>query len=91
MGLTMLFIYYKWMMWLLLCRYLYVNSRSWPKGCVISDPMYPPPIAKEIELRVFDLKTLREVKEPLRAHRAYTPNNECFFIFLDVSQDFVAR
>ncbi|XP_044161996.1 F-box/WD repeat-containing protein 5 [Bufo gargarizans] len=71
-------------------RYLYVNSRSWPKDCVISNPMYPPPIAEEIELRVFDLKTLREVKEPLRAHRAYTPNNECFFIFLDVSQDFVA-
>ncbi|KAG9471360.1 hypothetical protein GDO78_015104 [Eleutherodactylus coqui] len=71
-------------------RYLYVNSRSWPKDCVISDPMCPPPIAEEIELRVFDLKTLREVKEPLRAHRAYTPNNECFFIFLDVSRDFVA-
>ncbi|XP_077140697.1 F-box/WD repeat-containing protein 5 [Ranitomeya variabilis] len=71
-------------------RFLYVNSRSWPKDCVISDPMYPPPIAEEIELRVFDLKTLREVKDPLRAHRAYTPNNECFFIFLDVSQDFVA-
>ena len=27
----------------------------------------------------------------LRAHRAYTPNDECFFIFLDVSQDYVAR
>uniref|UniRef100_A0A8C5QQF8 F-box and WD repeat domain containing 5 n=1 Tax=Leptobrachium leishanense TaxID=445787 RepID=A0A8C5QQF8_9ANUR len=71
-------------------RYLYVNSRSWPKDCVISDPMCPPPIAEEIELRVFDLKTLREGKTPLRAHRAYTPNNECFFIFLDVSRDFVA-
>ncbi|XP_068105061.1 F-box/WD repeat-containing protein 5 isoform X2 [Hyperolius riggenbachi] len=71
-------------------RYLYVNSRSWPRDCVISDPMDPPPIAEEIELRVFDLKTLREVKQPLRAHRAYTPNNECFFIFLDVSNDFVA-
>ncbi|XP_063289061.1 F-box/WD repeat-containing protein 5 [Pelobates fuscus] len=71
-------------------RYLYVNSRSWPRDCVISDPMCPPPIAEEIELRVFDLKTLREVKAPLRAHRAYTPNNECFFIFLDVSRDFVA-
>ncbi|XP_053328887.1 F-box/WD repeat-containing protein 5 [Spea bombifrons] len=71
-------------------RYLYVNSRSWPRDCVISDPMCPPPIAEEIELRGFDLKTLREVKAPLRAHRAYTPNNECFFIFLDVSRDFVA-
>ncbi|KAG8447418.1 hypothetical protein GDO86_014773 [Hymenochirus boettgeri] len=71
-------------------RYLYVNSRSWPQNCVITDPMYPPPIAEEIELRVFDLRSLREVKAPLRAHRAYTPNNECFFIFLDVCPDFVA-
>ncbi|XP_072287534.1 F-box/WD repeat-containing protein 5 isoform X2 [Pyxicephalus adspersus] len=71
-------------------RYLYVNSRSWPRDCMISDPMDPPPIAEEIDIRVFDLRTLREVREPLRAHRAYTPNNECFFIFLDVSNDFVA-
>lgn len=44
-----------------------------------------------IDLLVFDLKTMREVKRALRAHRAYTPNDECFFIFLDVSRDFVAR
>ena len=53
--------------------------------------MQPPPIAEEIDLLVFDLKTMREVKRALRAHRAYTPNDECFFIFLDVSRDFVAR
>uniref|UniRef100_A0A8D0L756 F-box and WD repeat domain containing 5 n=1 Tax=Sphenodon punctatus TaxID=8508 RepID=A0A8D0L756_SPHPU len=71
-------------------RYLYVNSRAWPQNCVISDPMQPPPIAEEIDLHVFDLKTMKEVKRALRAHRAYTPNDECFFIFLDVSKDFVA-
>ncbi|XP_041099695.1 F-box/WD repeat-containing protein 5, partial [Polyodon spathula] len=71
-------------------RYLYVNSRAWPTGCVISDPMAPPPIAEEIDLHVFDLKTLREERRSLRAHRAFTPNDECFFIFLDVSRDFVA-
>ncbi|KAI1232001.1 hypothetical protein IHE44_0007045 [Lamprotornis superbus] len=71
-------------------RYLYVNSRAWPRDCVISDPMQPPPIAEEINLHVFDLKTMKEVKRALRAHRAYTPNEECFFIFLDVSKDFVA-
>lgn len=53
--------------------------------------MQPPPIAEEIDLHVFDLKTMKEVKRALRAHRAYTPNEECFFIFLDVSRDFVAR
>ncbi|GCB78947.1 hypothetical protein scyTo_0021251, partial [Scyliorhinus torazame] len=72
-------------------RYLYVNSRAWPKGCVISDPMNPPPIAEEIDIHVFDLKTMREVTQTLRAHTAYTPNDECFFIFLDVSRDYVAR
>ncbi|XP_048202286.1 F-box/WD repeat-containing protein 5 isoform X2 [Perognathus longimembris pacificus] len=71
-------------------RYLYVNSRAWPPGSAVADPMQPPPIAEEIDLLVFDLKTMREVKRALRAHRAYTPNDECFFIFLDVSRDFVA-
>ncbi|XP_048874516.1 F-box/WD repeat-containing protein 5 [Brienomyrus brachyistius] len=71
-------------------RYLYVNSRAWPAGCVISDPMMPPPIAEEIDLHVIDLKSLREERRSLRAHRAFTPNDECFFIFLDVSRDFVA-
>ncbi|KFO90449.1 F-box/WD repeat-containing protein 5, partial [Buceros rhinoceros silvestris] len=71
-------------------RSLYVHSRAWPRDCIISDPMQPPPIAEEIDLHVFDLKTMKEVKRALRAHRAYTPNEECFFIFLDVSRDFVA-
>ncbi|XP_062268942.1 F-box/WD repeat-containing protein 5 [Platichthys flesus] len=71
-------------------RYLYVNSRAWPAGCVISDAMSPPPIAEEIDLHVIDLKNLREERRSLRAHRAFTPNDECFFIFLDVSRDFVA-
>ncbi|XP_070811947.1 F-box/WD repeat-containing protein 5 isoform X1 [Pituophis catenifer annectens] len=71
-------------------RYLYVNSRAWPEGCVVSDPLQPPPIAEEIELRVVDLKTMKEAKRALRAHRAYTPSEEFNFIFLDVSRDFVA-
>ncbi|XP_042334859.1 F-box/WD repeat-containing protein 5 [Sceloporus undulatus] len=71
-------------------RYLYVNSRSWPPGCIISDPLQPPPIAEEIDLHVVDLKTMKEVKRALRAHRAYTPGEESLFIFLDVSKDFVA-
>lgn len=74
-----------------LSRYLYVNSRAWPEDCVISDPLQPPPIAEEIELRVLDLKTMKEAKRALRAHRAYTPSEEFNFIFLDVSRDFVAR
>lgn len=70
-------------------RYLYVNSRPWPTNCVITNPLEPPPISQEIDIHVIDLKTMEKVGTMLRAHKAYTPNNECFFIFLDVSENFV--
>lgn len=70
-------------------RFLYVNSRPWPQGCVISNPLEPPPISQEIDIHVIDLQTLKKVGTMLRAHKAYTPNTECFFIFLDVCDDFV--
>lgn len=71
-------------------RYLYVNSRPWPQGYVIENPLTPPPIAQEIDIHVIDLCTLKEVGTMLRSHKAYTPNDECFFIFLDVSDQYVA-
>jgi len=71
-------------------RYLYVNVRPWPPGCTIENPMQPPPIAQEIDIHVIDLVSMKQVGSLLRAHRAYTPNDECFFIFLDVSPDYVA-
>ncbi|XP_033226621.1 F-box/WD repeat-containing protein 5 [Belonocnema kinseyi] len=71
-------------------RYLYVNTRPWPRGYVISNPLLPPPIAQEIDIHVIDLVTLKQVGTMLRAHKAYTPNNECFFIFLDVCNEYVA-
>lgn len=71
-------------------RYLYVNSRPWPKNCVIRNPLQPPAIAQEIDIHVIDLMTLKKVGKMLRAHKAYTPNTECFFIFLDVCDNYVA-
>ncbi|KAJ3655731.1 hypothetical protein Zmor_014850 [Zophobas morio] len=71
-------------------RYLYVNSRSWPQGYKISNPLDPPPIAQEIDIHVIDLVTLKQVGTMLRAHKAYTSNSECFFIFLDVCNQYVA-
>lgn len=70
-------------------RFLYVNSRPWPTNCVITNPLDPPPISQEIDIHVIDLQTLKKVGTMLRAHKAYTPNTECFFIFLDVSENFV--
>ena len=72
-------------------RYLYVNSRPWPENYVIENPLSPPPIAQEIDIHVIDLATLKRVGNMLRAHKAYTPNTECFFIFLDVCDHYVAR
>lgn len=71
--------------------YLYVNCRPWPEGYVISNPLDSPPIAQEIDIHVIDLTTFKEVGKMLRAHRAYTPDDECYLIFLDVSNDYVAR
>lgn len=36
-------------------RYLYVNSRPWPKGYIISNPLEPPPIASEIDIHVIGI------------------------------------
>lgn len=71
-------------------RYLYVNCRPWPKDYDIQNPLSPPPIAQQIDIHVIDLLRLTEVGTMYRAHKAYTPNDECFFIFLDVSQQYVA-
>ncbi|WAR30959.1 FBXW5-like protein, partial [Mya arenaria] len=53
-------------------RYLYVNSRPWPKNYFIENPLYPPPIASEIDIHVIDLLNMREVGTMHRAHKAYT-------------------
>lgn len=71
-------------------RYLYVNSRPWPENYYIENPLYPPPIAQEIDIHVIDLLHMKEVGTMHRSHKAYTPNDECFFIFLDVCDEFVA-
>ncbi|XP_064616384.1 F-box/WD repeat-containing protein 5-like [Liolophura sinensis] len=71
-------------------RYLYVNSRPWPKDYRIENPLYPPPIAQEIDIHVIDLVYMKEVGTMHRSHKAYTPNDECFFIFLDVCDEYVA-
>lgn len=70
-------------------RFLYVNCRPWPKNCVISDPLQSPPLAQEIEISKIDLRTFEIVGPVLRSHKAYTHGDDCFFLSLDVSEDFV--
>ncbi|KAK9509967.1 hypothetical protein O3M35_004847 [Rhynocoris fuscipes] len=71
-------------------RYLYVNSRPWPKGYVITNPLEPPTISQDIEIHVIDLLDFSIKEQRLKSHKAYTPNHICFFIFLDVSEEYVA-
>ncbi|XP_055859282.1 F-box/WD repeat-containing protein 5 [Episyrphus balteatus] len=71
-------------------RYLYVNTRPWPRGYIITNALDPPPIAQEIDIHVIDLMSLKLVGNMLKSHKAYTPGTECFFIFLDVSDNYVA-
>lgn len=72
-------------------KFLYVNSRPWPEDCVITNPLKPPQISQEIDIHVIDLQTLQKVGTMLRSHKAYTPNTDCFFIFLDVCDSYVGR
>lgn len=72
-------------------RYLYVNCRPWPKNYIISDPQESPPLAQEVEISTIDLTTFNFVGPVLRSHKAYTHSDECFFLNLDVSDDYVAR
>lgn len=70
---------------------MYVNARPWPPGYVVENPLMPPPCAQEIDIHVIDLAQMQEVGKILRSHVAYSPFNECFFISLDVCNEFVAR
>ena len=57
---------------------------------MIGDPLTPPPIAQEIEIRVYDLVDMTEIKR-FFGHKAFSPNDEFNFIFLDVCDMYVAR
>ncbi|XP_076283274.1 F-box and WD repeat domain containing 5 [Lasioglossum baleicum] len=78
-------------------RYLYVNIRPWPEGIVIEyllrDDLPPPLIAREMEIRVIDLVTLKEVGRMARAHTAYVNDNTILYSngnFPDVCDEYVA-
>lgn len=70
--------------------YLYVNCRPWVAEGKDVKPDEPPSISDTIHLRVYDLTNYQLVKEHI-GHKAFTPNDGCFFIFLSVSEQLVAR
>lgn len=72
-------------------EYLYVNCRQWEKqDGQIGYCQLPPEISKDISLQVYSLTTYKLVGVHV-GHKAYTPNDGCFFIFLNVADNLVAR
>jgi F-box/WD-40 domain protein 5 len=69
-------------------RYLYVNVRRWPANCK-PNLLESPAIASEIELRVVDLQTLMLQDIVFTGHRGFTDSMGAFYIYIDVSDDFV--
>lgn len=73
-------------------RYLYVHTGQWPSDYIISNPLQPPPIGQAINIHVIDLTTLKTVGTTFQSHKAYRPNDECYyFIFMDVCDNYLAR
>lgn len=73
-------------------EYLYVNCRLWEnkQDGEVGYSEFPPEISKDITLQVYSLSTYKLVGVHA-GHKAYTPNNGCFFIFLNVADNLVAR
>lgn len=76
-------------------QYLYVNCRPWEKrqdGKEITELAldFPPEISNKITMRVYSVSTYELVSVHV-GHEAYTPNDGCFFIFLNVADKLVAR
>ena len=81
---------------------LYVNCRPWinrsredvarvrPRLSPAAPGHEELEISDSIHTRVYSLATMKFVKEHV-GHKAFTPNDKCFFIFLDVADLLVAR
>lgn len=70
-------------------RELYVNVRSWPENCKpsLEDP---PCISNQIEMKVIDLETFSLKGRSLMGHLGYTPSENAFYLYLDISDELVA-
>ena len=69
-------------------RYLYVNVRSWPENCV-PDMHEPPPISRQIELKIICLATLTLLPTTLLGHQGYTASDSAFYLYLDVGPSLI--
>ncbi|KAL4227259.1 F-box/WD repeat-containing protein 5 [Mactra antiquata] len=71
-------------------RYLFINCRPWVGTIDRSDPWATPDLSSDIEIRIIDLHTLKDLGVRYKGHKGFSPPNMCCFVFLDVSHDYVA-
>lgn len=72
-------------------RFLFINCRPWVGEIDRTDPWATPELSGNIEVRIIDLLTLKDVGVQYTGHKGFSPSNMCCFVFLDVSKDYVAR
>ena len=68
-----------------------VNCRKWPEDYTIEDYLTIPPFSKDISIHVFDLQTMSDIGVFYGGHKGFTPEECCFCIYLDTTNDTVAR
>lgn len=72
-------------------RFLYVQYGPWSPHYIISNPLEPPPIAQEIIIHVIDLTELKLLDQTFQSHKNYTENDGCYYVFMDVCDNYLAR
>lgn len=71
-------------------KYLYVNVRSWPENCQPTLFDDPPPIAREVEVRVVDLHSFQVMRNVVYAgHIGLTLSSGAFYLYLNASDDYL--
>lgn len=69
-----------------------MNCRPWVgKDVDRTDPWATPDLSTHIQIRVIDLYTLQDLGVYYSGHLGWSPAFRCCFVFLDVSEDYVAR
>lgn len=71
-------------------RYLFINCRPWIGSVDKTDPWATPDLSPNLEVRIIDLWTYKDLGIRYVGHKGFSSSTMCCFVFLDVSQDFVA-
>ena len=66
--------------------FLYVNLRSWPPNATLGlDYESPPPIAREIEVKVVEMNGFTVLRHVFVGHHGLTPTERAFYLYLNAT------